>query len=273
MNWIFRTFLAGVAVVLVAVSCYFFWASRQEEAPTVLGGAGTTTFVTSTQIGFNYLGGTLTKPTNVADGDLIVIYVWYADGSDRSAYALSGLTGFTEIQNAHAKASASYIGWRVYYKVASSEPSSWTITTSGGSTATSWDLTMVVYRDGFSITDPIDDSVAAMSTANDTSVATAGVTCDAANETILFAGQVGTSRTFTPPSNPGVFTEDIDKGGANGQREAAHYNWSSSGATGAITATISGNSIYKGGSAICLNPYTEPVVSTNRANLITFDED
>src|SRR5437660_951048 len=70
---------------------------------------------------------TVTKPTNVADGDLILVYLTYDGTHSSDTASISG--GFTTLDNnIPGNQGSTFHNYYTWYKIASGEPASWTIT-------------------------------------------------------------------------------------------------------------------------------------------------
>jgi len=86
----------------------------------------------------------------------------------------------------------------------------------------------------------------------------------APNSVLIFLGAVRTNtvRTFTEPTVPTAFSEDLDWGYSTGvSHEVANALWTGSGATSNMDSTISSTSINKHAFAVSLTPpiYTIPL--------------
>jgi len=150
---------------------------------------------------------------------------------------------------------------RLYTKVASSESGSYTW--SWSTSACKARVQIAAYRGGFDTSDPVDAVSNTDYTTDNTTLRAASFSVSNTGSTIIFAGSVfetASARTFSPPTNPGTFTEDVDTGDTTSDifNTFAHYEWSSSGSTGDIDGTLSLNSPDKHAFAISLNPPTNP---------------
>lgn len=145
--------------------------------------------------------------------------------------------------------------FRSFYKIASSEAGTYTFTQGA---AGKMRAQIATYRGGFDIADPIDAISNTQYTVIDTELRADSFTVSSDNENIIFLGgsyNTGSVQTFTPPTNPGTFTEDVDDGESTSDIsvEFAHYLWPSSGVTGNISAVISSSSNSKHAFAVSLN--------------------
>jgi len=130
--------------------------------------------------------------------------------------------------------------WHLYGKVADGEAGNYTWT---WETAQKCRIQLVGYSGDFNKSNPIGNVSNSSYITSDTTLRAASFNVPKANSDIIFVGGVyySSSMSFTPPSNPGSFTEDIDAGDITADlwNTFAHYNWSGNGATGNIDATMS----------------------------------
>jgi hypothetical protein len=193
----------------------------------------------NTAIATSYVN--VSVPAGVQDDDLLVAFV----GSGSSA--LNYATGWTLVGN--------YNVFAAFYKIASSESGPYTF---GQISPSRIRAQVCCYRGGFNTADPIDVISATPYTNFDTILRAAGVTVSAANSNIIFwGGSAQTAAlTYTPPINPLTFVEDVDDGDTTADVwfEFSHRQWSGSGATGDIDATISVARNVKYAVALVLNP-------------------
>lgn len=174
----------------------------------------------------------VTRPS-VSDGDVMLLVLVGAYGdADITAPA-----GWTEIQ-AIDQESAFEPELRVYYKVASSEPSTYSITIAGQGGGNNFGTATVVAFTGANTGTPVDVSASQRNTSSSTSAQCPSVTTTQA-DTLLVAVYLTTNNgasTWTPPSG---MTEQLDSrvtpdGHALG---IATETIAASGATGTRTAT------------------------------------
>lgn len=192
---------------------------------------------------------TITKPSGTADNDIMVAWIKH-NANEAESTVPTGWTNRGELWNA---GSSSF--FRIYTKVASSEGADYTWT---WATAARTGGSIVTYRDGFNTSDPIDVVSNTAYVTSNTILRAAGVTVASTGSPIIFVGGThsSTSQTFTPPTNPGTFAEDVDfhDTGSRGARTFASLVWGSSGATGDMDATISATTVSKHAFAIVLKP-------------------
>lgn len=183
-------------------------------------------------------------PFSVNDDDILFAYIALSIGQAIS----SAPSGWASLGNDTAQ--KHYL----YYKIASSESGSYTWTWGSDSKAR---IQIAAYRGGFDPGDPIDATSNTDYVTSDTTVRAASFSVTNTDSTIIFAGcgYGAAACTFTPPTNPGTFTEDVDAGDSSSDRYItfAHYEWPSSGATGDIDATFSTTTTTKHAFAVSLN--------------------
>jgi len=117
---------------------------------------------------------------------------------------------------------------------------------------------MVSYRGGFNISDPIDNYSNTDYTTINNILRAASFSVTEADSNIIVVGGCYSptgARTFTPPSSPGSFTEDVDDGDVDSDfyHTFSHYFWSSSGPTGVMDTTVSGTAATKHCIGLSLN--------------------
>lgn len=195
---------------------------------------------------------TLDVPSGVADNDILFAILKHALGS--SEQPNSAPSGWTLV--AHEYEATSGSTYSLYWKIASSESGSyvWGYASAGRNGGV-----CVAYRDWFDTADPIDSYSSTSYTTADTTLRAASFSVAAANSAVIFLGAVhrgGSACTFSPPTNPSTFTEDVDRWDTNSRAAitVASLVWSGSGSTGDIDATISGSEGGKHAFAISLNP-------------------
>ena len=164
----------------------------------------------------------ISKPTGVQQGDLLIAFC--AAGNDRN---WTGDTGWTEVVDQTVKPSL-----RVAYLVAgASEPSSYTFTLNGNSSASG---VIAAFRYA------AYDTIGSIATNSSTSVQTApAITLSSANSAILaFFAHDSTSRTWSNPTSGLVSTATDSDGNAPSFALYRQLNLSS-GSTGTRSATCS----------------------------------
>jgi hypothetical protein len=208
---------------------------------------------------------TVTKPTGTVDGDILFCWIgWY--NSPNPGTIDSTPSGWMKLGDYTVKLDK----YALYYKIAASEPSSWT-----------WSFTETVYTRAvcscytggdFDPNDPIDVvSNTAYRTDNVNCIA-ASMAVSAINSPLIFWGGActATAKTFAKPSVPTTdWIEDDDAGNTTSYfwTEVCSMIWSESGATGDMIATISATRILKHAFAVALNPLSvvAPTVTTQAA--------
>ena len=123
---------------------------------------------------------TITKPTGTANGDLIIVVAYLESGSNSWASVGAGFTRVTETPEAGTEFTI-----QMWYKWASSEPSSWTWTPT---TTGVWRAAVcAAYSGGSGSGDPLDVHASAAGLAKLTAAQTApSVTTTAANDLLIF---------------------------------------------------------------------------------------
>ena len=196
---------------------------------------------------------TVTKPTGTADGD--ILFCWIAaryNGTDPidsvpSGWTLLGYSGRLR----------TYYHYWLYYKIASSEPTSWI-----------WSFKASVkvravcscYTSGdFDSSDPIDVVSNTSFIINNTACRAASMNVAYLNSPLIFWGGCYStaSKTFTKPSIPTTgWVEDDDAGSTTPDfwTEVCSMIWSGSGNTGFMDATISASLGTKHAFAVTLKP-------------------
>jgi len=195
-----------------------------------------------------------TKPTGTADGDILFALIqWYGSSvtidSVPSGWSLLG--SYTANTDRYA----------LYYKIASSEPDGWNWSFSGNSKVR---VVCSCYTSGdFNASDPIDVVSNTAYRTSDTACIAASMAVAAANSPLVFwAGRYSTvAVTFTKPSVPTTdWVEDDDywNTAPDFATEICSMIWSGSGATGAMSATMSSAQTVKHAFAVALNPAGGP---------------
>jgi hypothetical protein len=194
-------------------------------------------------------------PESTTDGDILFLLICTQNGAGYGPN--SGLAAWTPIASQTSRADDYYL----YYRIASSEPASYTIGFSGSSKVR---MVMSCYTSGdFNGASPIDVySNTAYATSNTTVRAAAMTVAAASSPMVFWAAIYGSAKTFTKPSNIGAdaWTEDEDSSNANStfSTEVCSMIRSASGDTAAMNATASAGSTTKHAFAVALKP---PVVS------------
>lgn len=192
---------------------------------------------------------TLAVPTGTANGDLMFTWIgsYSATVTTNAAWALLG---------SYTAASDKYY---LYARVASSEPASYVWTFSGTSKYKATCTTYIASSD-FNVTNVSTDLTVSNTSYRTSDAINRAVSFNVpnSNSPILFFGGVYStaSKTQTPPTNPGTFTEDYDAGHTTPDfwLEIAYYIWASSGSSGNIDSTISATLTTKHAFAVALKP-------------------
>jgi hypothetical protein len=180
-------------------------------------------------------------PAGVQDGDLLIAFVG-GTAIDTSASGWTYLGGISE--------------FRGFFKIANSESGTYTFNqvVQSGLRAQ-----VVAYRGGFDTADPIDANSSAVYGYNDSTLkgGTVSPTLFQDETLIFFGGCYWTSAvTFSAPTSPITFTEDVDTGDTTGDMWCifAHGTWYVDGASGDIDSTMSVSTPNKQAFVLALNP-------------------
>lgn len=194
---------------------------------------------------------TVTKPTDTADEDILFCWIgWY---KTIPCTIDSVPNGWTELGNFTAQQDK----YALYYKIAASEPNTWTWSFSATCAVRA---VCSCYTGGdFNPTDPIDVVSNTAYRTYDANCIAASMTVAAINSPLVFWAGRATSveRTYTKPSVPtDDWIEDDDAGSTTSAfwTEVCSMIWSGSGATGAMSATMSTSGEAKHAFAVALNP-------------------
>lgn len=171
----------------------------------------------------------VTKPTGTADGDLIFIQLANTCLNPCTVATITPPAGFNLIRSdfiINLGSGAIDVRWSFYWKIASSEPASWTFT---GSSANAYNSTALSYQNPAAA--PFQTSSFATISAT-TAFTAATLTTDQSNELLIMGGGADVALTFTPPTG---MTERSD---ANSE-ELADVIQALAAATGTKSATAS----------------------------------
>jgi len=204
------------------------------------------------------------KPNSTSDGDIMFAFICGRNPDS----APSGWTLLGTNEN-----------YALYYKIASSEGSSYQWTTPINTTLT---IGIFTYRGGFDSSDPIDTLSNTSYLTNDNIIRAASINITKTGSALIVFGgfYYSLSTSFTPPTNPGTFTEDYEQGAQSLSylMDISHYTWDSNGATGNMDITASRTRDQKHAFAVALNPVITPgplnlkTYNTNpRANIKTIN--
>jgi hypothetical protein len=187
-------------------------------------------------------------PTGTTNNDLTFMLTKHNAAEDVN----SGLSGWTQIGASRWSGSAQN---QLFYRVASSEPSTYTV---GWATSARTGITIVTFRDGFDTGDPIDVASTMVDLSDDANVNAGGITVSAADSPLIYFGflSASSSTTFTPPTNPATFTEHVDTWNTDARfaRHVSSVIWSGSGATGDVVGTASATTVGETAWVVALNP-------------------
>ena len=200
---------------------------------------------------------TVTKPTGTVDGDILFCWIGFRNSS---SYTIDSVpSGWALVTDGVTTAEylTNYDKYAVYYKVAASEPASWVWSFSGSCGVRA---VCSCYTGGdFDPADPIDVVSNTAYRTDDVNCIAASMAVGSANSPLVFWGGTYTNvtMTFTKPSIPTTdWVEDDDVWSTTGDFaiEVCSMIWSGSGATGNMSATMSGTGTAKHGFAVALNP-------------------
>ena len=211
--------------------------------------ARTETYAYGSSLGSPY-DVSIDKPTGTQNDDILFcLLAWY--GATRIIDSVP--SGWTKLGDNVANND----NYALYYKIASSEPSSytWSFSESGR-----YYLVCSCYTGGdFDGADPIDVVSNTAYRETDYIVRAASMSAASANSPLVFwAAEYGdAARTFTKPSNPTTdWIEDDDFGDSVARfwAEICSMVWSGSGSTGNMDATCTFSMYVKHAFAVTLNP-------------------
>jgi hypothetical protein len=191
---------------------------------------------------------TVTKPTGTVDGD--ILFCWIAYVTETIDSVPSGWTSL-----AYKAGASTY--WRLYYKIASSEPANYTWSLTG---STRIRAVCSCYTSGdFNAADPIDVVSNTLYETSNTICRAASMNVASANSPLVFwAGCYSSAtRVFAKPSVPTTdWVEDDDAGSSTSRywTEICSMIWGGSGATGNMDATIDFTITNKHAFAVALKP-------------------
>ena len=201
---------------------------------TYTSGAGTTNSVV------------LTKPTNTQDGDMMVVEIM---GSSTDV-TVTPPAGWTSIATQNPN-----IDLYTFYKIASSEGSSYTFSLSGSVTVRagigSYRLTGAMFNSN----SPIMAVSNTQYITSDTILRAASLTTTKTYTPLIFMGfaNLGSAPTINVPTSPATFSNDIAFNDGNFTIKMASLMWTGSGSTGNVDATINGSTTFKGAIMVAFN--------------------
>lgn len=164
---------------------------------------------------------TATKPTGTQDGDLLLAFARAGAGTGTITADDAGWT--EEI----AKTGGSHpSGFRVYSRNASSDPSTYSFTRSGGSISGTFDVVVCLFRGG----DNSVDTVGSLSDSSGSTVTSLGLTTTNAGLLVAVFSWNGSPIISSAPSGMLVADTSLDNDGTNGTT-VAYYKSIGSGET------------------------------------------
>lgn len=190
------------------------------------------------------------KPTNTADGDIMIACVQSLDYVVNSVPA--GWTLFGTV--------ATPLFGRLYWKVASSEGASYTWGFGGAGNVM---ITILTYRGGFNPASPIDVLSNTGYTTSNTIVRAASMTTAKANELVIFFGFGSTDNAYqnqyTVPSGFTQRWQDTNWNHSYVVGVAGEKTFAASGATGNMDGAVTQNVAVKHAFAFAFNPFAVAV--------------
>jgi len=174
----------------------------------------------------------LTKPSNVANNDVLIAGITVNGGSSRTITAPAGWNLIRRTDNGTSLSVATY-----YHVVtnASSEGGSYTWSLSSGTRASGG----IIRYTGVDTSNPIDVTSGNIGGNTSTSVTASSVTPTAANEMVVGFFGINNSRTFTAPSGMTERYDVVNSNSSGPAIEGADYIQATAVATGDKTATLS----------------------------------
>ena len=191
----------------------------------------------------------LTPHASTAIGDIMFAHI-----TTNTGYASGEAAGWTKI--AQNDFSGGYS--QLYYKIAGNSESSTEAKWTYSSGRRMWGY-IITFRDGFNTTNPIDAVSNTQYSTSNTSIIAASMSVANTNSPLLFFGSVfktDGSVSYTKPSVPTTdWVEYFDSGSSTSDMwtNVCYMTWSSSGATGNMTGTLSTNVSLKHAFAVALN--------------------
>jgi hypothetical protein len=176
-------------------------------------------------------------PTGTQDGDLLLGVVSVAHSSDTGT--IDPPSGWSLVATLRYSADSN-VRVALFQKIALSESGSYGFSSGMGSRM---GCSVVALYDGINESTPIAQYSNDSYTPWNTTLRAAGLTTTAP-ATLLFVGSVNDNTvTISPPTSPSTFTEWMEENVTAGTFTYIHYlavlDWSSSGATGNVDATLS----------------------------------
>ena len=208
----------------------------------------------------------VTVPTNTS-GDLlfmsVVVYSTTGSVLTESSVTSQGWTLLGKSLNTNSD------NHYLFYKVAGTEPASYTITCGSARIGAN----IYAYTGSYNPSNPIDVVSNTPYRTNNTTLQAAAMTVTNTNSRILFFGclYATAANNMTPPTAPAAFTEPVaDSGNVTSDvwREHAHLLWTGSGTTGLMNGTLATATTTKHAFAVAINPSLPGQSTTTFANAI-----
>lgn len=206
--------------------------------------------VTSSSLGTTTSSGTINAPTGTANGDLL-FFSWCADNPS-ATIALAGTTltalGWTQVGSSQHTSTVDGQSFETWSKIASSEPSSWSVVPGG-----SGDASCIMVRvAGMATSSPIEVSFVTQDTSGQSGTTlnapNSGVTTSTDGDLLLYFGTVDFNAagtiSFTAPS--GYTSATTVTSGAWTGLQAAYTVQTSHGATGTVQGQLTNASASAG---------------------------
>lgn len=192
-------------------------------------------------VGSNNAGGsgtiTMTVPTSTANGDVLIMAI----GVNPDGTTITDPAGWTRIGGAS-------ISFKCYWRIASSEPASYSVTISG---TTNKATGVMIAISGAGTTTPVNgtDVTESGNASSATVTASALGTWTAVNGIDIFIGITLTGTTAAAPTNYTLDAQSTNSGGGAGSRSTSgvsHRVLSSVTTVGSLTATYGGAAVNTG---------------------------
>lgn len=202
---------------------------------------------TSSKVTWSSGDGTLNKPTGTVDGDLILIFVGGDLGSSEShTYSVSGFATLCALTRSHASNAGTDL--IVFWKIASSEPASWTVDIDSDNLSQAVALRI----DGHDPADPFDIT-GITGYDNSTEAKIPSVVTTVANTLVIGGVTWDASKTLTAVPTDWTAVEHADTSGAD--LHVIKRAYAGTGATGVAQYDLSSASPHVG-AAIAVQPAT-----------------
>lgn len=214
--------------IIAVCSAVALWAWASTSHATVFRGATEGTGAPTTTC-------TVALPTGTQPGDLLLAITI----ADQTTQTLTPPAGFTVLRERHWTSDGgnplhAWVTWKTATG-ADTGPFVWTVTTAGRVSCS-----LAAYGDVDGTTPIADASTDPANNTNDTALKSPSMTTPAPTG-LLMVGVVLTNPlpTWTPPTTPAPWTEDVEHATNRQGRYFAHLDWSGTGATGVLIGTLS----------------------------------